>query len=645
MTDSTAEEAHRSVLDALSACAPPPWIRIHGDAIFLEERSLVSIAEAVKTPIFLYSTDQIRRNVADLRSAFGPATALFASYKACYLGEVLREIHAAGIDAEVCSAFEHALARRLNLAPDRIVWNAVALSEDEVGLAVAPPPVLIGLNTLDDIRRLNCAAAHVSSAIPVMLRIHPKTARTAYVARGSRLGFDMEDGSALAAVRETLQHPHLDLLGLHYHIDTQQTDGEHPARVLEGALRFARDLAARLGWRARRIGIGGGLASSSRLRAEGRTVAAYAAPILQVLAGEPDPPELAVEPGRYFTEDAAVVVTRVVSRARNAGQDWLIVDANSNTLVPFEGRAFPVLSPDGGSEMAWVGDRMSTTTGVIGRTRIGPDAGPGSLLLILNAGAYALSTAQNFMYGLPKVAMLSGRTLRVLRETEDSEEWMQRNAGVPAEPRPSSPAFFTDWVRAPLESDAVTMRVGSRVIMHQWEEPLMQAFADALAPGGKDLLEIGFGMGLAATAFEVQRPRRHVIYEPHPEIFGQAQLWRSRQAAPERIVLEPALWQSIGPEQAASFDVIFFDGCSEPGCDHGDARQFTELAARLLRRSGRFAFFTMEPHLSPELQALLFEHFDRVELTPVRGLMPSPDFAVLGVTDTMIVCVADGARA
>lgn len=620
------------------ACLPN-WIVCDGSDFWLDGVSAAALAQRLGTPLFAYSSSRLSQNANALQDAFAGTCKLMVSYKACTQAEILRRLHSHGIGAEVCSVFELGLARRAGVPPGRIAWNAVALTEAEAAQAVAEPLLWLGLGALDDVTRVANAAAAAGRTVDVMLRVHPVVQQDGYVARGSRLGFDVADGSAAGAVAAVAAEPNLRLVGLHYHVDIGQTDGHSAAETLRRLLRYCQTQLGQAADWLQRICLGGGLASASEFAQAPGSLERYSHALADARRSWPGPLTLYLEPGRYFTSDAAVVLSRCLSAFRNAGADWRVVDATTNSLVPFEGRRFPIAGLLTGPDPVLVGDRMSTSTGIIGSTRA--QVTPGDLLLILEAGAYTVSTSQEFMFGGPGVVLLDEGAAWPLRERESVPAWIGRVGGTIL---PSAEEFFDAWQELQLSETPETLMLGGHVVMHRWETPLLQAFARELDVSDQEVLEIGFGMGLSASAFQARSPCKHVIYEPHPQIRARADAWRLQQDHPERIDLRAGLWQSIDPAQNERFDVVFFDGYSEPGSEFSDAAQFAALASTMLRPGGKFGFFCMEPALSTETQLMLLQHFDRLEFAAVRGLAPSADFAALGVGDTMIVPVAMGPR-
>jgi hypothetical protein len=64
-----------------------------------------------------------------------------------------------------------------------------------------------------------------------------------------------------------------------------------------------------------------------------------------------------------------------------------------------------------------------------------------------------------------------------------------------------------------------------RIIMHEWERPLMKKIAEFVCENGGHILELGFGMGISADYIQKQDIETHTVYEVNPEVYENALIW------------------------------------------------------------------------------------------------------------------------
>ena len=92
-------------------------------------------------------------------------------------------------------------------------------------------------------------------------------------------------------------------------------------------------------------------------------------------------------------------------------------------------------------------------------------------------------------------------------------------------------------------------------VMMSWEDPIMRRSAEFACQNGGDILEIGFGMGIASNYIQDHGVSSHTIIELHPQIAEKARQWAADK--PSVTVIEGD-WIDILPT-LGSFDGIFFD--------------------------------------------------------------------------------------
>ena len=92
-------------------------------------------------------------------------------------------------------------------------------------------------------------------------------------------------------------------------------------------------------------------------------------------------------------------------------------------------------------------------------------------------------------------------------------------------------------------------------VMMSWEAPIMEKSAEFVCQNGGDILEIGFGMGIASDYIQSHSLASHTIIEMHPQIAERARAWASGK--PNVTIIEGDWIEEI--DSLGSFDGIFFD--------------------------------------------------------------------------------------
>ena len=126
-------------------------------------------------------------------------------------------------------------------------------------------------------------------------------------------------------------------------------------------------------------------------------------------------------------------------------------------------------------------------------------------------------------------------------------------------------------------------------VMMSWEEPLMEAHAEALCASAGDVMNVGFGMGIIDGHIAKRTTRSHTIVEAHPDV--RAHMMRAGWDEREGVRVEPGRWQDVLPrlaKEGKKYDAIFFDTYGE---EYDDMRRFHALLPKLLRKGGIYSYF------------------------------------------------------
>ncbi len=111
------------------------------------------------------------------------------------------------------------------------------------------------------------------------------------------------------------------------------------------------------------------------------------------------------------------------------------------------------------------------------------------------------------------------------------------------------------FVGNPLEGIIKDLADQELEVMMDWEKPIMERSAKFACENGGDILEIGFGMGIASDFIQSHDLVSHTIIELHPQIAEKARLWANDK--PDVEIIEGD-WLEVLPT-LNKFDGIFYD--------------------------------------------------------------------------------------
>jgi diaminopimelate decarboxylase len=403
-------------------------------------RLLTAIASTVGTPVFVYDAARIRTRYAALTGALGTRFPFRVHYsvKANSNLAVLGLLRSLGAGADIVSAGELQRVLVAGFAPGDIVFSGVGKTEAELGEAVTRGVGLVNVESEAEAERLVALARTRGWRARVGIRVNPDvTADTHPYTRTGTKGdkFGVPFDTVVPLARRLAAEPAVELTAIGMHIGSQITA---PAPYRAGAERLAElvcavraagveSLAA--------VDVGGGMGIAYEDGDASLDPDAFAEAVAPVHGATGLP--LLVEPGRFLVGAAGVLLTRVTYRKRAGGRDIAVVDAGMNDLLrPSLYQAvhpIRVVAPTGtGEEEVDVVGPICETGDFLGRRRRLVGAGPGALLAISGAGAYAFSMSSQYN-SRPRAAevLVDGDRWGIIREREGVQDLMQGEHLIP----------------------------------------------------------------------------------------------------------------------------------------------------------------------------------------------------------------------
>ena len=400
---------------------------------------LRTIAEAVGTPVYVYSTATLERHYSVFRDAMrstGHGEPLIAyAVKANPNLSVLKTLAALGAGADTVSEGEIRRALAAGIPPERIVFSGVGKSADELAFAIDTGVAEINVESEPELNLLAKVAAEKGARPAIAFRVNPDVAAGGHakIATGkadNKFGVSISEAARLYA--NASNNKNLRPVGVACHIGSQITD----LTPLEAAYAKMRGLVERLrgeGLGVERLDLGGGLGVPYFQAPTPPEPAALAAVINRTLGGLDI--QLAFEPGRVIAANAGVLVARVIHvHERPEGQRFLVLDAAMNDLIrPAMYEAYHDIVPvraaasDAERRAYDVVGPICETGDTFARERTLPPLKAGDLVAFMSAGAYgaSMSSEYNSRPLVPEV-LVRGDRWAVVRPRPSYEDMLAR---------------------------------------------------------------------------------------------------------------------------------------------------------------------------------------------------------------------------
>ena len=398
--------------------------------LWCEEVPLAAIAEAVGTPIYVYSTATMVRHANVLRESLDGLDDPLVAYavKANPNAAVLATLARAGLGADVVSIGEYRRARDAGIPTDRIVFSGVGKTEAEMADALQGGLLQFNVESVEEARTLSQVASSLGRIAPIGFRINPdvEAGTHAKITTGTADNkFGIPADQALSAYAEATVLPGLEISGMTVHIGSQLTSLEPLKEAfvrLGEILKTVRDAGTEI----RLVDLGGGLGVPyGRDQPNPPSPQEYGEMVRRVTEGWNV--RLIFEPGRLIVANAGVLLTRVVRIKPGAKNPWVIVDAAMNDLMrPALYDAFHSIEPvrhKGQAMTANVVGPVCESGDTFAMAREMDAVEPGDLAVFRSAGAYgaAMSSGYNSRPLTPEV-LVDGDRWALVRRRVDIDE-------------------------------------------------------------------------------------------------------------------------------------------------------------------------------------------------------------------------------
>jgi len=425
--------------------------RYVGKELFCEEVALSALVKKHGTPLYVYSDATLTDHFTKLDQALAPLEHLicFAMKSNSNLG-VIRTLAGLGSGFDVVSAGELARTIAAGGDPSKCVFAGVGKTEEEIGYALKQGIYRFNVESEAELKRISKVAVRLKKIAPVAVRVNPNIdAQThAKITTGTyenKFGIAFEEIDKVYARAARL--PNLRLRGIQMHIGSQLTDVAPFRKAVEKVAPMVQRLNLRHGFDFFSVGGGIGivyedaLASGSAAwwpgpKAKGiLTPATYAAELVPLL--KPLGLKILLEPGRFLSGNAGVLVTRVEYIKRTGKKNFVIVDAAMNDLIrpafyDSVHEIVPLVKKGGATVSSDVVGPICESGDYFAKDRPLAKVGEGDHLALLSAGAYGSVMGSNYnSRGLAAEILVKGKKSALVRRRQELAEIWSHESTAP----------------------------------------------------------------------------------------------------------------------------------------------------------------------------------------------------------------------
>ena len=416
--------------------------RYVGADLFCEGVRLHSLVGKYGTPLYVYSQQTLTDHFQKLdRAMRGVDHLICFAAKSNSNGSVLKTLADLGSGFDVVSGGELERVLAAGGRAEQCVFAGVGKSESEIELALKKGVYSFNVESEPELERIDQIARRLKRTAPVAVRVNPNVGAGTHkkITTGTyenKFGIAFEKIEGVYARAAKLKN--LRLRGLQMHIGSQITEVTPFEQAVSKVLPLVRRLKERHGLEFLSIGGGLGIVYEPALASAGGewwrsakakkilTPQKYADHLLPLL--QPLGLRILLEPGRFISGNAGVLLTRVEYVKRTGKKNFVIVDAAMNDLirpafydayheiVPLTRKAGQLVASDVVGPICESGDFFC-------HDRPLPKLGPGDYIALLSAGAYGSVMASNYnTRSLPAEVLVHGKRAAAVRARQPARE-------------------------------------------------------------------------------------------------------------------------------------------------------------------------------------------------------------------------------
>ncbi|TCQ00562.1 diaminopimelate decarboxylase [Serpentinicella alkaliphila] len=398
-------------------------IQYKNKELHLDNISVGQLSKDKATPFYLYSFDQIKKNVKMVQEVFeGVNYHISFATKSNNNLYLLEELKNMNIGVDIVSKGEFEAAKLVGFHNDEVIVNGNGKTLEFLSELVDFQPKAINIDSKEEIERLEQIVNTRQKEVSVAIRINPDVDPVThpYISTGlkkNKFGIDMD--SAKGIIEKYNSHPYIKIKGLHLHIGSQllsvspyedayQKTHEFMLSLKEHGLEF--------------VNIGGGWGIDYEKNGNSFPLDEYKDRVIPILKNINL--EIILELGRFIIGNAGVLVSKVEYVKETPYKTFVVTDASMASLIRpslYNGyhHMYPQFEGDNTEKVDVVGP-LCETGDRLAEDRDLSIPNHDDLLVICDAGAYGYSMSSNYNFSFrPAEYLLKDGEIKEIRPRED----------------------------------------------------------------------------------------------------------------------------------------------------------------------------------------------------------------------------------
>ena len=405
-------------------------IEFHEGKPFFEEAPIEEIIKSQRTPFYLYSQKNIEDNYIKIKNSL--KAEIFYAVKANSNQAILRIIKNCGSGADVVSSGELERALQAGFNPNKIIFEGVGKSKEDIIFAINQRIRLINVESLNEIELINKIAGDLKVIVNIGIRLNPNIDGNTLdkISTGKKTDkFGIGIDHIINNISNIKKYENIKILGISCHVGSQLKDLEIFKKIFL-IMKIAADRFLSHSIKIEHVDLGGGFYVNYERNKNTLDIESIGKLANDIF--DQSGYKISFEPGRYLVAKSGVIITKILSLKENGGINFLITDAGMQTLIrpAMYGAIHRIEALNNLSENKvnyTVAGPICESSDIIVKDINLPKQKVDNYLLIHDAGAYGAVMASNYnSRGMPAEILVNKNKFFIIHQEEKISNIIER---------------------------------------------------------------------------------------------------------------------------------------------------------------------------------------------------------------------------
>ena len=395
----------------------------------IEKINIDKLIKKYQTPLYVYSYNKLKNNYKKLTNILKKN--IYYSVKANSNQAIISLFSKLGSGIDVVSGEELQRALKAKVNPNKIIFEGVGKSKDDLRLAIKKNIRQINIESVDEIKIINQLAKFLKRKINIGIRINPnidgKTNKK--ISTGldhNKFGINLKD--LKKTIDKIKSSSNINFVGISCHIGSQIFSLSVYKRLFLKMIELEK-FFTKNGLVLKHLDLGGGSGYyyAKKIKFDlykfSRLINKYFSNVDY---------EISFEPVRFLTANSGFLITKILMIKSSRKINFIVVDAGMNTLIrpALYNEMHNIFSPKknkGKKKYSIVGP-ICETSDTFAKEIVLPKQSIDDILIIEDVGAYGSSMSSNYNSKvLPAEILIKDNKDYLIRKRQDINELIKRD--------------------------------------------------------------------------------------------------------------------------------------------------------------------------------------------------------------------------